>query len=53
MKRKSEASEKAISDRSNFNSDFVELFDAADPLFVQKLKIWSSLKINVGQSGMD
>jgi len=39
MKRKSEASEKAISDRSNFNSDFVKLFDAADPLLGQKLLV--------------
>ena len=39
MKSKSEASEKAISDRSNFNSDFVELFDATDPLLGQKLLV--------------
>ena len=39
MKSKSEASEKAISDRSNFNSDFVKLFVAADPLLGQELLV--------------
>ena len=47
MKRKSEASEKAISDRSNFNSDFVKLFDAADPLLGQKLVVRIRNHLNV------